>query len=122
MLTIQKDSQLLIDLRPLYPLPKIIPPVDQQLPNESQRFWSAVTAAIKAKRYTEATDLKTELEERQREKATKRKENKEAWKPRFFTNAVTADGRPDLTKDGKKALQGLQAEDYSLTESEVTGA
>jgi len=81
-----------------------------------------VTSAIKAKRYTEATNLKTELEERQREKAAKRKENMVEWKPRFFTNAVTANGRPDLTEDGKKALQGLQAEDYFLAESEVTGA
>lgn len=81
-----------------------------------------MTSAIKGKRYTEATNLKTELEERQREKVAKRKEDLEEWKPRFFTNAVTANGRPDLTEDGKKALQGLQAEDYSLAESEVTGA
>lgn len=112
----------MIDLRPLYPLPKIIPPVDHQLPNESQRFWSAVTAAIKGKRYAEATNLKTELEERQREKASKRKEGMEEWKPRFFTNAVTADGRPDLTEDGKKALQGLETGNYALAESTVTGA
>lgn len=51
-----------------------------------------------------------------------RKDNDEEWKPRFFTHAVKADGRPDLTESGRMALQGLQAEDYSLTESEVTGA
>lgn len=122
LLTIQKESHLLIDLRPLYPLPKIIPPVDKQLPNESQRFWSGVTAAIKGKRYAEATNLKTELEERQREKAAERKERTEDWKPRFFTKVVTDDGRPDLTEDGKKALQGMQAEEYALTQSETTGA
>lgn len=121
-LTVHKESHLLIDLRPLYPLPKIIPPVDQQLPNESRRFWSEVTAAIKGKRYAEATNLKTELEERQREKAAKRKEGTEDWKPRFFTKVVTDNGRPDLTEEGKKALQGMQAEDYALTRSETTGA
>ena len=44
------------------------------------------------------------------------------WKPRFFREAVTQDGRPDLTEEGRKALEGLQREDYALVESEVTGA
>lgn len=111
-----------MDLRPLFPTAKIIPPIDQQLPNESQRFWAAVTSAIKSKQYTEATRLKQEIEERQRDKATQRKEKNEEWKPRFFVDAVTADGKPDLTDDGKRALQGLQAEEYGLQDSEVTGA
>lgn len=81
-----------------------------------------MTSAIKSKQYTEATKLKQEIEERQRDKATQRKEKMEEWKPRFFTDAVTADGKPDLTEDGKKALRGLQAEDYGLPDSEVTGA
>lgn len=112
----------MLDLRPLFPTAKIIPPIDQQLPNESQRFWASVTNAIKSKQYTEATKLKQEIEERQRDKAAHRAEKKEEWKPRFFTDAVTANGKPDLTEDGKKALQGLQAEDYRLKYSEVTGA
>ena len=112
----------MIDLKPLFPLPKIIPPMEKQLPNESQRFWGAVTNAIKSKQYNEATKLKTELEERQREKATKRKENSEDWRPRFFTAAVTANGRPDLSEEGRLALQGLQEENYALEESNTTGA
>ena len=92
------------------------------MPNESQRFWGAVTKAIKGKQYNEATKLKTELEERQRDKANKRKEKNEEWRPRFFKDAVTANGRPDLTEEGRMALQGLQAEDYALKESEITGA
>lgn len=70
----------------------------------------------------EATKLKQEIEERQRDKATQRAEKNEEWMPRFFIDAVTANGRPDLTEDGRKALQGLQAEDYGLKDSEVTGA
>ena len=112
----------MLDLKPLFPTAKIIPPIDQQLPNESQRFWAGVTSAIKSKQYTEATKLKQEIEERQRDKATQRAEKKEAWRPRFFTDAVTANGKPDLTDEGKKALRGLQAEDYGLKDSEVTGA
>ncbi|KAM0797246.1 oxysterol-binding protein-like protein [Usnea florida] len=117
-----KDSSVLLDLRPLFPTAKIIPPLDQQLPNESQRFWAGVTRAIKGKQYAEATKLKQEIEERQRDKATQRQEKNEDWKPRFFTDAITANGKPDLTEDGKKALQGLQAEDYGLKDNEVTGA
>ena len=121
-LTARQDSQLLIDLKPLFPSAKIVPPLDKQLPNESQRFWASVTNAIKGKQFNEATKLKQELEERQREKANERKGKSEEWKPRFFRDAVTANGRPDLTEEGKKALEGLQAEDYALRESETTGA
>ncbi|KAK0517232.1 hypothetical protein JMJ35_000387 [Cladonia borealis] len=117
-----KDPTLLLDLKPLFPSPKIIPPLASQLPNESLRFWAPVTTAIKSKRFAEATKLKQELEERQREKATQRKERNVEWKPRFFREAVTQDGRPDLTEEGRKALEGLQREDYALVESEVTGA
>ena len=96
--------------------------MEKQLSNESQRFWGAVTKAIKSKQFTEATKLKTDLEERQREKAAKRKDNDEEWKPRFFIDPVTPNGRPDLSEEGKRALQGLQAEDYALLESEITAA
>lgn len=112
----------MIDLQPLYPLAKIVPPLDQQLPNESQRFWASVTKSIKSKHYSEATRLKTELEERQRQKAAQRKEKNDDWKPRFFVDAITSNGRPELTEEGKKAVQGLQSEQYLLAESEVTGA
>ena len=44
------------------------------------------------------------------------------WKPRFFRDAVTQDGRPELTDEGKRALEGLQREEYALVESEITGA
>lgn len=81
-----------------------------------------MTKAIKSKQYNEATKLKTELEERQREKATKRKERNEEWRPRFFMDPVTSNGKPDLSEEGRRALRGLQAEDYTLIESDVTGA
>lgn len=66
--------------------------------------------------------MKQELEERQREKATERAERQVEWKPRFFENAVTADGRPELTEEGRRALKGLQAEDWHLEESALQGA
>jgi hypothetical protein len=112
----------LVDLKPLFPVPKIVPPENEQLPNESRRFWSGVTQAILNKQYTQATKLKTELEERQREKAAVRKAASEEWKPRFFTGSVTPVGKPDLTNDGILALKRMQEGDFHLEESAVTGA
>lgn len=123
-LTGSKDPKptLLIDLKPLWPTPKIIPPEEQQLSNESRRFWHQVTAAILSKQYTQATKLKQELEERQREKATARQNQGQEWRPRFFKEPLTKDGRPELTPEGEEALRGLQAERWALRESETTGA
>ncbi|KAL8702984.1 MAG: hypothetical protein Q9201_003845 [Fulgogasparrea decipioides] len=112
-----KDSQLLIDLNPLWPTPKTIPPESQQLPTESRRFWHGVTEAILNKQYGQATRLKQELEERQREKATARKDQGSEFKPRFFTKALMPNGKPELTEDGRRALKGLQEGDYHLEES-----
>ncbi len=112
---------MLIDLNPLWPIPKIIPPVNQQLSSESRRFWNGVTEAILNKQFGQATKLKQELEERQREKATARKEQGLDWQPRFFSKALMENGKPDLTEDGRKALKGLQEGDYRLEENVFTG-
>jgi hypothetical protein len=116
------EKNLIIDLNPLDPVPKIVPPLDQQLPNESLKFWEGVTNAIVGKQYGLATNLKTEIEEKQRQKAAERKAAEKEWKPRFFTGAVTPIGRPDLTKDGEEALKGLHAENYQLPPNEEYAA
>jgi hypothetical protein len=113
---------LIIDLNPLFPATKTTPPIDKQLPNESQRFWKDVTSAIKGKQYSKATTLKVAIEERQRAKAADRKEKGEDWTPRFFTAAVTPGGKPELTEDGKLAMEGLRDDKWILEESEETGA
>jgi hypothetical protein len=110
----QQEKIPIIDLNPLDPVAKIVPPLEQQLPNESLKFWDDVTNAIVGKQYGVATNLKTEIEEAQRRKAAERKESNKEWHPRFFTGAVTPVGRPDLTKDGEEALKGLHAENYQL--------
>ncbi|KAJ9210078.1 hypothetical protein DTO166G4_8339 [Paecilomyces variotii] len=115
------EQILLIDVSPLFPASKIVPPEPEQLPNESRKLWSGVTAAILEKRYSEATKFKQDLEERQRQKAAERKEKNEEWTPRFFTGAVTPLGKPELTEEGKKALKGLHEHNYKLEESKVTG-
>jgi hypothetical protein len=116
------ERQLLVDLAPLYPVQKIVPPEENQLPNESRRFWADVTNAILAKQYNLATKLKQELEERQRQKAARREEMSETWKPRFFKLPVNPSGKPELTEDGVRALRGLQEHNYVLEESDDYGA
>ncbi|KAL4805255.1 hypothetical protein BDV18DRAFT_17154 [Aspergillus unguis] len=116
------EPQLIIDITPLFPVAKSLPPEDQQLSNESRKFWSGVTEAILDKRYSQATKLKVEIEDRQRQKAAERQEKNEEWKPRFFTGAVTPQGKPTLSEDGLKALEGIRGEQYQLEENAIQGA
>jgi oxysterol-binding protein-related protein 9/10/11 len=62
----ETEPRLLIDVAPLFPVAKIAPPEQYQLPNESRRFWSQVTTAILEKQYGQATKFKHEIEDRQR--------------------------------------------------------
>ncbi|KAB8269644.1 hypothetical protein BDV30DRAFT_216517 [Aspergillus minisclerotigenes] len=116
------EPQLLIDIAPLFPATKSVPPEGSQLSNESRKFWSSVTEAIVDKKYSQATRCKQNIEERQRQRAAERQAKNETWQPRFFTDAVTPLGKPELTEDGRKALKGLYNGDYSLEESETKGA
>lgn len=96
--------------------------MEEQLPNESLKFWEAVTNAITSKQYSLATTLKTEIEEKQRAKAAERKAAEKEWQPRFFAGQVTPVGRPDLTPDGEEALKLLHAENYKLAENKEYAA
>lgn len=119
----QQQKQLLIDLTPLFPTEKVVPPEELQLSNESRKFWSAVTQSIVSKQYSTATKLKQEIEERQRTKAASREAANEVWTPRFFVSATTPLGKPALTEDGKQALETLYRGDFvGLGESKVLGA
>jgi hypothetical protein len=120
---LQSDTPtLLIDLTPLTVAPKVVPPSEVQLPNESIKFWSGVTEAINSRQYSLATNLKHELEERQRTKAKERETSGTTWQPRFFTGAVTPLGKPELTKDGREVLDGLHQGKFDLKENEFLGA
>jgi hypothetical protein len=121
-LTPFQEKLILIDLNPLHPVPKIVPPPSVQLPNESRKFWAGVTEAILNKQYSLATTLKQELEERQRQKAAERKAAGKEWQPRFFTSATTPVGKPDLTEEGRAALKGLNEGRFELRESDEVGA
>jgi hypothetical protein len=96
--------------------------MEQQLPNESRKFWQGVTDAIVGKQYSLATTLKQEIEERQRQKAAERKAQDKEWQPRFFTGALTPVGKPDLTEDGRLALKGLHEGRFELEGNKELGA
>ncbi|KAI1000415.1 hypothetical protein K3495_g7783 [Podosphaera aphanis] len=114
-----KTKMPLIELAPLSIPPKIVPPTSHQLDNESRLQWSAVTEAIKSHQYGKATALKLELEERQRLKVKARESLEKKWKPRFFVDAISVDGKPKLTPEGKEALAGLQREDWKMEVRDV---
>ncbi|KAF2252482.1 oxysterol-binding protein-like protein [Trematosphaeria pertusa] len=116
------EKILLIDLNPLHPVPKNVPSLEEQLPNESRKFWDGVTNAIVNKQYSLATTLKQDIEENQRRKAAERKAEGRDWQPRFFAGAVTPVGKPDLTQDGEEALKGLHEDRYDLAPNKENGA
>ena len=109
-------------MNPLYPVPKLVPPEEDQLPNESRKFWSGVTNAIINKQFSQATNLKQEIEERQRQQAADRKARNIEWRPRFFTENMSATGQATLTLHGEKAIEGLQTEHFKLEPSEAMAA
>jgi hypothetical protein len=94
--------------------PKITPPQDKQLSNESLKFWSGVTDAIHAKQFGKATQIKVDLEEAQRVKARERESKGEEFQPLFFKHVVGNDGRPDLTERGRKVLNLAQKDEWDL--------
>lgn len=104
----------IIDVGPLSVAPKVIPPEEQQLENESLRLWGGVTKAIHAKQFSKATTLKQELEEAQREKARNRERAGEAWKPAFFAKVTDEGGKPELTEKGREVLGRAQRGDWDL--------
>ncbi|RMZ84118.1 hypothetical protein DV738_g700, partial [Chaetothyriales sp. CBS 135597] len=101
------DKRLLIDLVALTPTPKIVPPLERQLPNESRRFWKDLTIAIQERRYDEADIIKKQIEQRQRDKATERNKLDVVWKPRFFAEVTDDSGQPHLSEEGKALLEAM---------------
>ena len=118
----QSEKQLLIDLGPLMPVPKICTPPEDQLPNESRRFWKDLTIALQEKRFGDANRIKQEIEQKQRDKVAQRQAQNMDWKPRFFSEVTEEGGQPHLSEEGKLALAGLQKKEFELKESGVMAA
>jgi oxysterol-binding protein-related protein 9/10/11 len=116
------SKELFVDLSPMLPVPKTVPPEEAQLPIESRRFWKEVTNAILNKQYGEATRLKQALEQSQRDRAEERKAKNEEWQPRFFTGAVIPKGRPELNEKGEAVLRGIHEGSYKVDDAGDTWA
>jgi oxysterol-binding protein-related protein 9/10/11 len=114
--------QLIMDVSPLMPVPKICPPPEEQLVNESRLFWKDLTAAIQEKRFGDANRIKQNIEQAQRDKAAERKSQGITWAPRFFKEVTDPEGRPNLNEEGLSLMKGLQTKDFKLKEPEVTAA
>ncbi|KAH7156852.1 hypothetical protein EDB81DRAFT_788154 [Dactylonectria macrodidyma] len=117
-----EEQYTIIDIEPLNVAPKVVPPKEAQLPNESLTLWGGVTDAILNKQFSRATHVKVELEEAQREKARQREANKETFQPVFFKHVTGNGGKPDLTEKGRKVLERAQKGEWSIEDiAEVTG-
>ncbi len=115
------EKILMIDLNPLEQVPKICPPLEKQLPNESRRFWADVTTAIKNKQFSTATARKQELEETQRARAAQRKGDYKEWMPIYFSTVTEDDGKPHLNNMGKAAMAGMHKNQWDLEIPEEYG-
>ncbi|KAL2752159.1 hypothetical protein ACRALDRAFT_1066215 [Sodiomyces alcalophilus JCM 7366] len=104
----------IIDLAPLTVAPKIIPPREMQRENESLTLWSGVSEAIISKQFGKATQVKQELEERQRELARERERTGVPFQPVFFQQVVGNGGQPELTDKGREVLERARKGDWSL--------
>lgn len=94
--------------------PKVLPPKDKQAENESLQLWDGVTQAIHSKQFSKATQVKQELEEKQREKARAREKTNAIWQPTFFSQITDKGGKPDLSEKGKLVLDRIQKNDWNL--------
>ncbi|KAI0123665.1 hypothetical protein BJ170DRAFT_90927 [Xylariales sp. AK1849] len=109
-----EKQTVIIDLNPLAVAPKVIPPLEKQAENESLHLWDGVTQAIAAKQFSKATNVKVELEEKQREKARARERSSEVWQPAFFSQVTDKGGKPELSEKGKELLERIQKNDWNL--------
>ncbi|KAK4131472.1 hypothetical protein BT67DRAFT_388096 [Trichocladium antarcticum] len=109
-----EDQITIIEIAPLSVAPKVLPPPEQQLRNESLQLWGGVTKAILSKQFARATTVKQELEEAQREMAREREKKGKAWKPVFFEQATDKAGKPSLTEKGREVLERAQRGDWDI--------
>lgn len=100
----EKTAHPLVNLADLQPCPRDVRPIDAQDAWESRRIWKDVTDAIVGQQYSRATQLKQQVEQRQREIAAERKKTGAEFVPRFFEDDI-ASGRPRLTDEGRAAVE-----------------
>lgn len=100
----EKDWRVLIDMDALDLVPKDVRPLTDQHEHESRNLWNGVTQHINNKNWGEATKEKQVIEQKQRDDAASLKREGKEHIPRFFLPDI-ADGKPQLSTEGKKAVQ-----------------
>lgn len=70
---VDEEYATLIDLSTLSVIPKVVRPVEKQLPHESRKLWDSVTDKLLKKEFSEATREKVAIEQKQRDEAAERK-------------------------------------------------
>jgi hypothetical protein len=78
------SKNTLFDVKESKIFPKTVAPESEQESNESQRQWSALTAAIRKHDMDAATDAKCTVEDAQRRNTKVREDEGVEWRPRFF--------------------------------------
>ena len=73
----EQSKNLLIDLSSMLPVPKVVRPVKDQTQYESRKLWEGVTNSLLKKEYSEATKIKQNIEQVQRDIAAQRKKKAE---------------------------------------------
>jgi oxysterol-binding protein-related protein 9/10/11 len=63
----------LLDLTTLRVIPKVVRPLEKQLPDESRKLWVRVTTNLLEKEFSDATKEKVKIEQKQRDDAAERK-------------------------------------------------
>lgn len=94
----------LLDLSAVTVFPKTVRPVSEQGPFESRRLWEKVTENLLKKEYSEATKVKIQIEQAQRDRAAERKRKGEEFVPTYFEPDFER-GWAELTDAGRAALQ-----------------
>jgi oxysterol-binding protein-related protein 9/10/11 len=67
------EYQTLLDVSTLRVIPKMVRPLERQLPHESRKLWEGVTSRLLRKEFGEATKEKVMIEQKQRDEAAERK-------------------------------------------------
>ncbi|THH30565.1 hypothetical protein EUX98_g3621 [Antrodiella citrinella] len=94
----------LLDLSTLHVIPKMVRPLEKQMPTESRKMWEKVTTNLLSKDYSEATRHKLIIEQKQRDDAALMKQKNQTFVPVYFDGNLD-DGIPVMTEAGRKALE-----------------
>ncbi|KAJ7718684.1 hypothetical protein DFH07DRAFT_933493 [Mycena maculata] len=105
----EEEYTTLLDLSELHVLPKVVRPLEKQIPHESRKLWDTVTTRLLKKEFSEATKEKVAIEQRQRDAAADRKRKGVEFVPNYFDKDLDA-GYSALTAAGRKAVEEELAE------------